>query len=200
MLFEHHTWTSFEFVYVMTQVFVAIGTVFLAVFTAAVAYKSYKENWIADWLKLEFAYLTESKKNNMLNICLDLRNVGKMPIKVSHAVVFFLGTNRILDNMHFSSKELQEIPMMDLTPIILEPVKLKNVGAEVRNVYDVEEFHLEKLKDLDIEKVKRIRVGVVTNMKYYKFDLSEEEIFNMLQHLKEFRTELENQPKTLEVK
>lgn len=187
MFFQHKVWSSFEFVYVTTQVFVAIGTCFLAFFSAWVTYKAYKENNVANWLKLEFATLIENSKSSMTSLCINLRNNGKMPIRVSHAVVMFIGSNKILDNVYFSLKEEEEVGILNSATVCMEPVRIKQVAGELKNSFDVIDFYKDKIEHLDIGRIKRIRISVITNLKFYKYELNDEEMFNIISYLKDLK-------------
>ncbi|MFV0626475.1 MAG: hypothetical protein ACK5N8_03910 [Alphaproteobacteria bacterium] len=189
---ENHLWTSFEAWYLVTQIFVALGTVFLSVFSAMVTYKAYRDNNIDNWLHMEFSFFADNTRNNVPSLCMSLRNSGRIPIKVSNAVVFFLGNTKILENISFGYKELQEVDMMDMRPIFLEPVRIKNTAGEIKNnAFDIVDFYSDKIETLDIDKIKRIRIGVVSNVKYHKFELSEEEVFHMIRYLREFKEQVE---------
>ena len=189
---ENHLWTSFEAWYLVTQIFVALGTVFLSVFSALVTYKAYRDNNIDNWLHMEFSFFIDNTRNGITSLCMNLRNSGRIPIKVSNAVVFFLGNTKILENVAFGYKEIQEVDMMDMRPICLEPVRIKNTAGEIKNnAFDILDFYADKIETLDIDKIKRVRIGIVSNVKYHKFELSEEEVFNMVRYLREFKEHIE---------
>ncbi|MDD4556559.1 MAG: hypothetical protein PHE89_04455 [Alphaproteobacteria bacterium] len=195
---ENHLWTSFEAWYLVTQIFVALGTVFLSVFSAMVTYKTYRDNNVENWLHMEFSFLIDNTRNGITSLCMNLRNSGRVPIKVSNAVVFFLGNTKILENVAFGYKEVQEIDVMDMRPICLEPVRIRNTNGDIKNnAFDVLDFYFDKIEDLDIDKIKRVRIGIVSNVKYHKFDLSDEEVFAMLRYLKEFKENIEENKEKL---
>lgn len=182
-----YTWNSFEVAYIITQTFVAFGTVFLSVFSAMVAYKSYKDNDVKNWLSLEFAYFADNLETGVSSLFMNLRDNGRIPLKISNAVIFFLNNNKILGSASFSAKDVQEIGMMDMKAVVMEPVKLRSNGGSVAIPFESEDWYSDKIKDIDLDKIKRIRIGVVSNIKYHKYDLSEEEVYYMIKYLKEFK-------------
>lgn len=186
-MIENYVWSSFEVAYIITQTFVAIGTVFLSVFSAGVAYKAYKENDVDSWLKLEFAYFSDNTKTGLPSLCLNLRDNGKIPLKISNAVMFFMNNSKIMESASFASKEVQEVNMMDIKAVSMEPTKIKTASGGILTSFNVEDWFNEKVRHLDIDKIKRVRIGILSNVKYHKFELSEEEMFYMIKYLKEFK-------------
>lgn len=183
---ESYDWNSFEVAYIVTQSFVAIGTMLLCVFSAMVSYKAYMENNVENWLKLEFAYFSDNPKSGLPTLCLNLRDKGKIPLKVSNAVIFFLNTSKILESTSFAPKEVQEINMMDVKAVSMEPVRIRS-STDGKTTYNLEDFYEEKIRHLDVDKIKRVRVGVLSNVKYHKFELSEEEVFYVIKYIKEYK-------------
>ncbi|MDR1694494.1 MAG: hypothetical protein LBR70_04825 [Lactobacillaceae bacterium] len=183
---EDYLWNSFEVSYIVTQTFVAIGTMLLCIFSAIVSYKAYRENNVENWLKLEFAYFTDNPKTGLPSLCLNLRDNGRIPLKISNAVMFFLDTSKIMESASFATKEIQEVNLMDIRAVSMDPTRIKS-ATDTKTTFNFADFYEEKVRHLDVEKIKRVRIGILSNVKYHKFELSEEEVYYMTKYMKEYK-------------